>query len=105
MDKDSSSYSAMFAIIILTFILIFIAYNTFTSIYADSVAVKEERLNKRIVFENIPADEQLTTLSEGDEILYKGLTDKEADRIINELLKSGETNQRRVGEIESNILE
>ena len=104
MDKDASTYSAVSAIIILFFIILVIVMQSIFVIFTDNAIAKEERVNQVVVFEEVPKDETLITIPEGGEILYEGLTDEEAERIINELLKHGKTNYERVEEIESNIL-
>ena len=43
-------------------------------------------------------------LLNNDTVLYENLTDEEADRIINELLKSGETNKDALEKLQKQVL-
>ena len=103
MDKDASTYSAMFAIIVLSLMVVLIAVSAFNSVRRDSARIRDG-VQQRIIFENVPADEQLTTIPEGGEVLYEGLTDQEAERILDELLRKGATNEERVEKIEPSLL-
>ena len=54
-------------------------------------------MHKNIIVEGLPENEQL---SSGDTILYENLTNEEATRIIDQLLKSGEKNLEELEKLE-----
>ncbi len=99
-QKYSSTYGAIFAMILIVLIVIGMAYNAIKKILNDKREVQEEQSQKNIVVEGLP-DSNATPQGT---ILYENLTDAEAVRIINTLLQSGEKNQEKLKELETEIL-
>lgn len=99
-QKYSSTYGAIFAMILIVLIVIGMAYNAIKKILNDKREVREEQAQKSIVVEGLP-DSNATPQGT---ILYENLTDDEAVRIINTLLQSGEKNQEKLKDLETEIL-
>lgn len=101
-SQDNSTYSAVFAMLLIVLIIVIIAYNAIKKIVNDREKIHNEQIRKNIVIEGLPENE---SLAPGDEILYENLTDEEAAKIINQLLKSGERNLKKLKELKTEILE
>ena len=101
-SKNHSTYGAIFAMILIVVIVVGIAYNTVRKIIDDRKRTQEEHAQKNIVVEGLPENDQI---SPNDVILYENLTDKEAAAIIDRILSSGEKNQEKLEELETEILE
>ena len=100
-QKTSSTYGAIFAMILIVLIVVGMAYNAIKKILSDRKEIQEDRANKSIVVEGLPESEHATPQGT---ILYENLTDEEAVRIINTLLQSGEKNQEELEKLETEIL-
>ena len=98
--RDSSTYSAIFATLLIVLIVVIIAYNSIQKIYEDNKIMEEEQINKQIVIEGLP-EEYIGSPQE--HILYENLTNEEAQQIISELLTTGGTNFNKIEEIENEI--
>lgn len=98
-QKYSSTYGAIFAMILIVLIVIGMAYNAIKKILNDKREVREERAQKSIVVEGLP---ESNATPQGT-ILYENLTNDEAVRIIT-LLRSGEKNQEELKKLETEIL-
>ena len=99
--KNSSTYGAVFAMILIVLIVVGMAYNAIKKILNDRKEMQEERAHKSIVVEGLPENEQI---SSKDVILYENLTDEEAITIIDQMLQSGEKNQEELKKLEIEIL-
>ena len=93
---DSSTYSAVFAVLLIALIVLVIGYKGIMHI-----------LNG---WKSAPSQESIVDTAPETEIptgvvLYENLSDEEANRIINQLLQSGEKNLEKIEEIEVTILE
>ena len=100
-QKTSSTYGAIFAMILIVLIVVGMAYNAIKKILSDRKEIQEERASKSIVVEGLPESGHITSQ---DTILYENLTDEEAIRIINTLLQSGEKNQEELEKLKTEIL-
>lgn len=93
---NNSTYSAIFATLLIVLIVLVITYSAVRKIYSDhreSESRRDEKTAERVE----PGE------SDGapdGTVLYENLTDEEADRIINRLLRSGEKNFETTGTIE-----
>ena len=92
-DRDRSTYSAVFAVLLIVLIVIGVGYGTTQNI----LRVPEPPERTEEPEENDTPDDGV--------ILYENLSDEEADRIISELLRSGEENLEKIEQIEATILE
>ena len=96
-SRKTSSYSAIFATLLIVLIIIVISYNAVQKIYTDQKETQEKKeevqKKKKKLIEKMP---------EGV-VLYENLTDEEADRIIKELLESGEENFKKAEDLEAVI--
>lgn len=88
--------------LLIVFIVVIIAYNAVRKIILDQRRIQEEQVKKNIVVEGLPDN---TGLSPGDVVLYENLTDEEAAKIIDDLLRSGEKNIEELEKLETEILE
>ena len=93
--KDRSTYSAIFAVLLIVLIIVIIGYSAVQDIVRDW---------KDGFGDQVTAVNTTDVPSEGT-VLYENLSDEEADQIIKELLQSGKTNLERIEEIESIILD
>ena len=100
-QKNSSTYGAIFAMILIVLIIVGMAYNAIKKILNDRKEIREEQSQKSIVVEGLPEGSNVTPQGT---ILYENLTDAEAIRIINTLLQSGEKNQEELKKLEMEIL-
>lgn len=100
-QKNSSTYGAIFAMVLIVLIIIAMAYNAIKKILNDRRETRDERSQKSIVVEGLPESRDATPQGT---ILYENLTDDEAVRIIDTLLQSGEKNQEKLEELEMGIL-
>ena len=100
-QKNSSTYGAIFAMILIVLIIVAMAYNAIKKILNDRSETRDERAKKSIVVEGLPESRDPTPQGI---ILYENLTDDEAVRIIDTLLQSGEKNQEKLKELETEIL-
>ena len=100
--KDRSTYGAVFATVLIVIIVVSMAYNAVKKILNDRRALREEQTQKSIVIEGLPGGDD--PVLEGD-VLYENLTDAEAERIINQILMSGEKNLAELEKLETEILE
>lgn len=99
-SPNNSTYSAIFAVLLVVLIIAIITYNAVQKIYNDSREMREERKNKKVVVEGLPED-QYWPLTKNDKVLHDNLTDEEADRIIREILESGEKNTEKLEKLET----
>ena len=99
-QKNSSTYGAIFAMILIVLIIVAMAYNAIKKILNDRRETRDERAQKSIIVEGLPEN----TMPQGT-VLYENLTDDEAVRIIDTLLQSGEKNQEKLEELETEILQ
>ena len=100
--KNSSTYGAIFAVLLVVLIIVVITYNAVQKIYLNSREIREEQEKKRLVVEGLPEDQNIS-LGENERILHDNLTDTEADRIIREILESGEVNIEKIEELEGQL--
>ncbi len=100
-QKNSSTYGAIFAMILIVLIIVAMAYNAIKKILSDSRETRDERAQKSIVVEGLPGNKDIAPQGT---ILYENLTNDEAVRIIDTLLQSGEKNQEKLKKLEMEIL-
>lgn len=100
-QKSSSTYGAVFAMMLIVLIIIGMAYNAIKKILNDRRETRDERAQKSIVVEGLPESRDITPQGT---ILYENLTDDEATRIIDTLLQLGEENQEKLEELKMEIL-
>ena len=100
--QNKSTYSAIFATLLIIFIIVAIAYSTIKRVADNRQKIREEQIHKNIVVEGLPENESLLS---GDVILYENLTNEEAAKMIDQLLKSGEKNLKKLERLETEILE
>lgn len=100
--QDPSTYGAISAIVLFFVIIIVIAYQSISGFYIDHKEKEQDRIEKKIIFTDVPSDESIL-IEKDQHILYENLTNEEADEIIRELLKTGETNEQKIKKIESDI--
>ena len=98
--KNNSTYGAIFAMMLIVIIVVSMAYNAIKKIMSDSEERQAEQTQKNIVIEGLPED----AIPEGS-ILYENLTDEEAEKILDQILKSGEKNLKELEKLETEILE
>lgn len=101
-SPNSSTYSAIFATLLIVFIIVALAYSTIKKIADNREKNYEKQIRRNIVVEGLPEDEPLLS---GDVVLYENLTDEEAAKIIDQLLMSGEKNLEKLEKLETEILE
>lgn len=101
-SQNSSTYSALFAVLLIVFIVGIIAYNAVKKIITDQKKIHDEQAKKNIVVQGLPDSDGILP---GDVVLYENLTDEEAVKIIDELLRSGEKNIEKLKKLEAEILE
>ena len=99
-QKNNSTYGAVFAMILIVLIVVGMAYNAMKKIINDRKKIEEERTSKNIVVEGLPESGHTPQGT----ILYENLTDEEATKIIDQLLQSGEKNQKELEKLETEIL-
>ena len=97
---DSSTYSAIFATLLILLIIGAIAYNASRSVYKDYQDRRDGYAKKDIIIKGLPDTDQSGILTD-DVVLHDNLTDEEADRIIGDLLRSGETNLGELKKLET----
>ena len=101
-QKNNSTYGAVFAMMLIVIITVGMAYNAIKKILNDRRDIQEEQTQKSIVVEGLPENEK--AVLEGN-ILYENLTDAEAEKIIDQILESGEKNLEQLEKLETEILE
>lgn len=92
-QKDSSTYSAMFAVLLILLLIIIIGYSAVQNLLADDQEVLAE------------IEREIQGESTDSTVLYNNLTNEEANQIINQLLRDGETNFEKIEEIEGTLTE
>ena len=100
-QKNNSTYGAIFAMVLIVLIIVIMAYNAIKKILNDRREVRDERAQKSIIVEGLPDNKDITPQGT---ILYENLTDDEAVRIIDTLLQSGKRNQEKLKRLEMEIL-
>ena len=75
-SPDSSTYSAIFAALLLLLIIFVIAYNSVQKVYQEYAERRERYAEKEIVVQD---GSPSSGLLNNDTVLYEGLTDEEAE--------------------------
>ena len=99
---NSSTYSAIFATLLIVLIVSIITYNAVQKIYKDHKEIKGDKTEKE---KKQQTEESPDAHAKEGTVLYENLTDEEADQIISKLLQSGEENFKKAEDLKKKIEE
>ncbi len=89
---DSSTYSAIFAVLLIAMIVLVVGYNAVRDILHDDEPAEKDSTRTKV--------ENPDHTTPNGTVIYDNLTDEEADKIINQIFNAGAKNLEKIEEIQ-----
>lgn len=104
MDENNSTYAAIFAIFVTLFIILLLAYSAIEKLYFDyQINSNKEEVPSVLIIKGLEANQAETRFlsNPNEQVIGENLTNEEADKIIEDLLREVELEEREVNKLEN----